>query len=169
MPSSPIQHHNNLSPVAPQLTSPDPSSTVSANCNNSNNINNNSNNTFINTCPPPHDLAFAGVQAAASISPSPAYESLIFSSIIHDIITLPVSTISHVPRKVRPLLAQVISTELRHVRVNGLWGFTCLSLLPKAILRPPPRGGKKKRYVVDALISSRLRGGKMVTFKPFGL
>ena len=76
---------------------------------------------------------------------------------MHDIITLPVSTISHVPRKVRPLLAQVISTELRHARVNGLWGFTRLSLLPKAVLRPPPSCGKKKRYVIDALISSRLR------------
>ena len=31
-----------------------------------------------------------------------------------------------------------------------------MSLLPKAVLRPPPRGGKKKRYVIDALISSCL-------------
>ena len=41
----------------------------------------------------------------------------------------------------------------RDKRVNPMR----LSLLPKAVLRPPPRGGKKKRYVVDALISSRLR------------
>ena len=76
---------------------------------------------------------------------------------MHEIFTLPVSTISHVPRKVRPLLAQVITTELQHARLDGLWGFTRLSLFPKAVLRPPPRGGRKKRYAVDALIVSRIR------------
>ena len=113
--------------------------------------------TMISTCLPPHDLVLAGVQAAASISPPPVYESLIFSSVMHEIFTLPVSTISHVPRKVRPLLGQVIITELQHARLDGLWGFTRLSLFPKAVLRPPPRGGRKKRYAVDALIVSRIR------------
>ena len=74
-----------------------------------------------------------------------------------EIFTLPVSTISHVPHKVRPLLVQVITTELQHARLDGLWGFTRLFLFPKAVLRPPPRGGRKKRYAVDALIVSRIR------------
>ena len=74
-----------------------------------------------------------------------------------DIVTLPVSTITHIPRKVRPLVAQVLTAELRHACQNGLWGFVRLSLLPKAVLRTPPRGGKKKWYVVGVLLSSRLR------------
>ena len=74
-----------------------------------------------------------------------------------EIFTLPVSTISHVPHKVRPLLVQVITTELQHARLDGLWGFTRLFLFPKAVLRPPLRGGRKKRYAVDALIVSRIR------------
>ena len=91
-----------------------------------------------------------------------------FSSFMHDIIALPVSTISHVPRKVRPLLAQVISTELHHARVNGLWRFICLSLLLRAVLRPPLRGGKKKLYVVDVLISSCLHCWQDGDLKLFG-
>ena len=59
---------------------------------------------------------------------------------MNDIITLPVSTISHIPRKVR---AQVLTAELHHACQNGIWGFVCLSLFPKAVLRTPPRGGKK--------------------------
>ena len=157
-PSTPL--HNNLSPSASQFISV-PSSTVSVICNSNNNndsdIVNNNNNIHISTCLPPHDLVLAGVQEAASISPPPVYESLIFSSVMHEIFTLPVSTISHVPRKVRPLLAQVITTDLQHARLDGLWGFTHLSLFPKAVLRPPPRGGRKKWCAVDALIVCRIR------------
>ena len=157
-PSTPL--HNNLSPSASQFISV-PSSTVSVICNSNNSndsdIVNNDNNIHISTCLPPHDLVLAGVQAAASISPPLVYESLIFSSVMCEIFTLPVSTISHVPRKVRPFLAQVITTELQHAHLDGLWGFTRLSLFPKAVLRPPSRGGRKKRYAVDALIVSRIR------------
>ncbi len=59
-----------------------------------------------------------GVHAAASLLP-PSNEHLALASIMDEIITLPVSTITHVPRKIRPLLAQVISTELRHARMDG--------------------------------------------------
>ena len=74
-----------------------------------------------------------------------------------EIITLPVSTIVHIPKKVRPLLAQVFSSEFRHARFDGLWGFARLFLLAKAVLRSPPRGGRKKRFVVASLIQTRLR------------
>ena len=106
---------------------------------------------------PYSDLVLAGIQAAAS-PVSPSFNDLVaFSALMNDIITLPVSTISHIPRKVRPLVAQVLTAELRHACRDGIWGFVRLSLFPKAVLRTPPRGGKKKRYVVGVLLSSRLR------------
>ena len=55
----------------------------------------------------------------------------------------------------RPLLAKVLSAELRHARLNSRWGFVCFPLLAKAVLRTP-QGGKRKRYVVSALILARL-------------
>ena len=75
---------------------------------------------------------------------------------MNEIVTLQVSTISHIPRKVRPLLAQVFTSEPRHARLDGLLGYIRFSLLPKVILRSPLRGRRKKRYVVEALISKRL-------------
>ena len=101
------------------------------------------------------DPIIVGIQAASSVS-SPPNEAFIFSSLMNEIITLSVSTISHIPRKVRPLLAQVFCNELQHAHLDGIWGFARLFLLPKAVLRPPPRGGRKKRYVVAGLIIERL-------------
>ena len=75
---------------------------------------------------------------------------------MNKVFTLPVSTIFYVPRSVRPLSANVISTELRHAWPDGIWGFACLSLLPKAVLCTPSRGERKKLYVGGALISSWL-------------
>ena len=105
--------------------------------------------------PPLLDSALAGIQAASFGSP-PGNETSIFTSIMNEIITLPDSTITHIPRKVRPLLAQVFCKELQHACKDDIWGFVRLSLLPKAVLRPPPRGGRKKRYVVAKLIIERL-------------
>ena len=104
---------------------------------------------------PPLDPALVGIQAASFGSP-PGNETSIFTSIMNEIITLPVSTITHIPRNVRPLLAQVFCKELQHACKDDIWGFVRLSLLPKAVLRPPPRGGRKKRYVVAKLIIERL-------------
>ena len=104
---------------------------------------------------PSPDPAMEGVQAAVSLSPPPN-EHLVLAAIMDEMITLPVSTIGHIPRRVRPLLAEVLSAECRHSRLDGLCGFVWLSLLAKTTLRAPPRRGKKKRYVVGALITARL-------------
>ena len=76
---------------------------------------------------------------------------------MEEVLTLPVPTISHVPRKARPLLSHVLTTELRHARQDGLGGFVRLSLIAKATLRTPPRGGRRKRYAAAAHIATRLR------------
>ena len=53
-------------------------------------------------------------------------------------------------------MAEVLSSEFNYAGQEGLWGFARLFLFAKAVLRSPPRGGKKKRYVVSATLSSRL-------------
>ena len=97
--------------------------------------------------PPLLDPALVGILAASFGSP-PGNETSIFTSIMNEIITLPVPTITHIPRNVCPLLAQVFCKELQNACKDDIWGFVRLSLLPKAVLRPPPRGGRKKHYVV---------------------
>ena len=74
-----------------------------------------------------------------------------------EIISLPVTTVVHIPRSVRPELGKILAKELKHASKDGLWGFARLFLFPKAVLRCPPRGGRKKRVVVKAVLLSRIR------------
>ena len=76
---------------------------------------------------------------------------------MEEIATLPVGTVAHVPRAVRTQLATVLTDCLQAARNEGLWGFVRLMLLAKSVLRSPPRGGRKKRYVVSACIGARIR------------
>ena len=50
-----------------------------------------------------------------------------------------------------------MAEELKHASKDGLWGFARLFLFPKVVLRSPPRGGKKKRVVVKAVLLSRIQ------------
>ena len=50
-------------------------------------------------------------------------------------VTLPVYSIVHVPRSVRPLLAQVLTIELEHRYSDGFWGFERSFIFSKCILR----------------------------------
>ena len=70
--------------------------------------------------------------------------------------TTPVSTIAHIPRGVRPFLAMVLAKELRHTHSGNIWGAVRLQLFAKAVLRSPPRSGRRRRYVIKSLISDRL-------------
>ena len=92
------------------------------------------------------DLALEGVKAAIQMSCSidNEYRYIVFQSLMDEISTLSVNIVCHVPRNVRPLLAQVLSVEFNHACQEGLWGFARLFLFAKAVLRSPPRGGKKK-------------------------
>ena len=103
------------------------------------------------------DPALEGVKAATLLTCALENEEFIFQSLMDEITGLQVNTICHVPRSVRPLLAQVLSVEFYHACSNGIWGFARLFMFAKAVLRSPPRGGKKKRYVVSSILTSRLQ------------
>ena len=57
-------------------------------------------------------------------------ESDIFHFLMDEISILSVSTVCHVPRNVRSLLAQVLSTELSYTCEDGVWGFARFPSLP---------------------------------------
>ena len=71
--------------------------------------------------------------------------------------SLPVHTVHHVPRAARPLLPSALCREFSLSVRHGLWGFVRLLLFPKLVLRSPPRAGRKKRYLVGALLQDRLK------------
>ena len=75
---------------------------------------------------------------------------------MNEIMTLHVDTVSHIPRSVRPLLAQILTVELRHACSDGLWRFSRFFLFAKAVLHLPHRGGRKKRLVIHSLLTSCL-------------
>ncbi|XP_062512774.1 uncharacterized protein LOC134188624 [Corticium candelabrum] len=105
------------------------------------------------------NLVLEGIKAASMMS-YPAVgdmELSVFNSLMNEVVTTPVQTVTHVPKSVRPLLSVVLAKELRCACEGGLWGFARLFMLAKATLRCPPRGGRKKRYVVKEILSSRLQ------------
>ena len=108
------------------------------------------------------DPALAGVAAAAARQlQGTADDDQAFQAIMEEIATLPVGTVTHVPRAVCSTLAVVLSDYLRAARVEGIWGFVRLSMLAKAVLRSPPRGGRRKRcceYLHCRLASSVATG-----------
>ena len=55
--------------------------------------------------------------------------------------SLPSTTITHIPRGVRPLWVQILSTELRHAHSSSIWGAIRVMMLAKCVLRLPPKGG----------------------------
>ena len=75
---------------------------------------------------------------------------------MNEIISLPVNTVMHIPRSVRPELAEGFAAELKHASEDGLWGLARFFLFSKAVLRCPPRGGKTKRVIVKTILLSRI-------------
>ena len=93
------------------------------------------------------DFVLDGLKAAALISAPLTDESAIFNSVMEDISSLPIDSVVHIPRSVKPLFATVLASELYNADTHGLWGFVRLSMLSKCVLRCPPRNRKKKRVV----------------------
>ena len=105
------------------------------------------------------DFVLDGVKAASLMcyEYDDEFELEVFNSFMNEASMLPIPTISHIPKSVRPLVAEIMAKELLHACEDGLWGFARLFIFAKCTLRSPPRGGKKKRYVVKDLLSTRLR------------
>ncbi len=106
----------------------------------------------------PDDLALEGVKAAAQHTcPSCLPESDTSQTMMTEISSLQITSICHIAKQVRPLLSEISALEFQQSVKSDLWGFVRLSLFAKAVLRPPRRGGKKKRHVVSACLLSCLQ------------
>ena len=106
------------------------------------------------------DMLSIAIQAAVDCHVPPEYscsESAIFSTFMSTLFHLPVHTVRHVPRVARPLLASALCREFSLSVHHGLWGFARVLLFPKLVLRSPPRAGRKKRYLVGAVLQDRLK------------
>ena len=81
------------------------------------------------------DIVLKAIRSAERICCHLQQEFILFQAFMNEIMTLPIITICHIPRCVRPLFAEVLAKELRHATYDGVWGFARLSLLPKVVLR----------------------------------
>jgi len=79
----------------------------------------------------PLQLALNSVACGSFQGPA-ALESEVFTFLMDRVMVCPVSTIAHVPRSVRPLLAKVLSVELRKACLS-VWGFARLFMFAKAV------------------------------------
>ena len=56
---------------------------------------------------------------------------------------------------VRPLLARVLSVELRKA-CSSVWGFVRLTMFAKAVLRIPATNSQRRRFVMSSVLLDRL-------------
>jgi len=83
-------------------------------------------------------------------------ESEILVFMLDHIMISPVTTITHVPRSVHPLLARVLSVELRKA-CSSVWGFVRLTMFAKAVLRSPPISQNiRRRFVMSSVVLDSL-------------
>jgi len=111
-------------------------------------------NSFTSIPSDPLELALLSASACSFIGP-PHLESESLSAVLDAVLTSPVSTVVHIPRSVRPLLAKVLSTEFRSASTS-IWGFVRLFLFAKAVLRMPPFRQRRRRYVLASVLLDRL-------------
>ena len=102
----------------------------------------------------PLELALLSASACSFIGP-PNLESGGLTVLMEAVMVCPVSTVVHIPRSVRPLLAKVLSTELRNA-TSSLWGFVRLFLFAKVVLRMPPFRQRRRRFVLASMLMERL-------------
>ena len=103
-----------------------------------------------------HDPATVGLSAAASLEFHNSPEHQAFTALMEEIVVSPISTISHVPRSVRLLLAKTLTSELHLACSGNVWGAIRLQLFAKVVLHAPPVNARKRHLVVASLISNRL-------------
>ena len=102
----------------------------------------------------PLELALLSASACSFIGP-PNLESVGHTVLMEAVMVCPVSTVVHIPRSVRPLLAKVLSTELCNA-TSSLWGFVRLFLFAKVVLRMPPFCQRRRRFVLASMLMERL-------------
>jgi len=103
----------------------------------------------------PLDIGLLSACACKYLGP-PAMESEVLNVLLDHVMVCPVSTISHVPRSVQPLLAHVLSIEFQKA-CSSVWGFVRLFLFAKVVLRTP--GGQsnhRRRFVISSVLLDRL-------------
>ena len=68
------------------------------------------------------DLALEGIRAATTLSyhSSDLDESAVFFSAMNEISTLPVHSVLHIPKSIRPLFSQVLAREIKHAFQDGI-------------------------------------------------
>ena len=81
--------------------------------------------------------------SAESLQSPGSYEPFLFDALMKEVSTLPVKTVGHTPRSVRTKLGEILATEFKNATHHGIWGFARLFMFAKAVLRCPPKGGKK--------------------------
>ena len=87
------------------------------------------------------DLVTIAIEATQNLHLSEEFlslESQLVDAILDSIRRVPVTTVIHIPRSIRPLLSQVLCSVLR-AATHSVWGFVQLALFPKAVLRAPPQ------------------------------
>ena len=84
------------------------------------------------------------------------FEADIVNATLEPIVSLPSTTISHIPCSVRPRWAQVLTQELKHAHSGSIWGAIRIMMLAKCVLRLPPRGGRSRRFSASSFILENL-------------
>ena len=77
-------------------------------------------------------------------------------AIFEDIVTTSICTTSQIPHNARPLLAEIMASELQLASKGNIWSVIRLHMLPKATLGLPHRGGKKHHFSVSSAIKKHL-------------
>ena len=111
------------------------------------------------------EMISIAIQAAVDCQISTEYhqfETRIFDTFMATLFCLPVYTVRHIPRMVRPLLASALCHEFSLSVNHGLWGFACVLMFPKLVLRFPPCAGHKKRYLVGPLFRTVCSNGHLI-------
>ena len=102
----------------------------------------------------PLELALLSASVCSFIDPTHV-ESEALSVVMNYVMTCPVSTVVHIPRSVRPLLARILSTEFRNA-ISSVWGFMRLFLFAKLALRMPPLRQHRRRFILASVLLDRL-------------
>ena len=90
------------------------------------------------------DIVLNGLFATATLSSS-EIDLKVFDAVMNEVMSLPIFTVVHVPKSVRPLLAEVLSQECQLSVSHGAVGFMRLFAFAKSVLRVPSCGGIEEK------------------------